>query len=130
MQLKNPTLPDTSTFKTCEKLFQRYEEKVNTIDVMASPIVTIENKDPLIHCIHFSGQPMLKQKTRSGFDCEIWAMLEDQTTFTYLTTEHQSPCTVNYSPSAIGKTVAYRFRWIDNLGNCGHWREIFNQTIE
>jgi hypothetical protein len=129
MQLKNPGSPDVPTFIIGEEVFQRCGDKVNTPDAMASPLVTIENKEPLLHCIHFSGQPMLNQRTRSGYGCEIWAMLEDQTTFTYLSTEHQSPYVVNYSPSAIGKTVSYRLRWIDNLGNGGPWSEILNQTI-
>lgn len=97
--------------------------------ITEAPEVKVSAAGGARHLIGFDGALMLNGHTRMGFACEIWAMLEDQTTFTYLTTEHQSPCTVNYSPSAIGKKVAYRFRWIDNLGNCGHWREIFNQTI-
>jgi hypothetical protein len=49
--------------------------------------------------------------------------------YPYLSTDYQSPCKVKYSPSAIGKTVAYRLRWTDNRGNCGAWSETHNVTI-
>jgi hypothetical protein len=95
-----------------------------------APAVSVSSIDGIQHLVRFDGLPMLNGKTRTCFSCEIWAMIDPSIGFTYLSTENQSPCTVNYSPSAIGKTVAYRLRWIDNLGNCGPWSEIYNQTIE
>jgi hypothetical protein len=128
--LKNSALSGISANKTGNDPFQSHLEDENPLNKMVCPMVKVDAKEPLLHEIYFSGQPMLNGKTRTCFSCEIWAMIDPSIGFTYLSTENQSPCTVNYSPSAIGKTVAYRLRWIDNLGNCGPWSEIYNQTIE
>jgi hypothetical protein len=97
--------------------------------ITEAPVVKVSTADSARHLIGFDGVMMLNGRTRSGYACEIWAILEDQTTFTYLSTENQSPCVVNYSPSVIGKTVAYRLRWIDNLGNTGSWSETISKEI-
>jgi hypothetical protein len=128
--LKNSDTSESSANKTRKGLFLSQQEINILEETVACPLVRVEAKELLLHLIHFSGQPMLNQKTRTGFSCEIWAMIDKTIGFTYLATENQSPSMVKYSSSAIGKTVAYRLRWTDKRGNGGSWSETHYVTIE
>lgn len=130
MQIKKSALSGLSTPKTGNDPVQSHSGDENSRNQLDCPLLTVVAKEPLLHSIYFAGQPMLNGKTRTGFSCEIWAMIDQTLRFTYLSTENQSPYPVKYSPLAIGKTVAYRLRWVNSEGETGPWSEPFLQTIE
>jgi hypothetical protein len=101
-----------------------------TSPITDAPAVSVSSIDGIQHLVRFDGLPMLNGKTRTGFSCEIWAMIDPSIGFTYLSTENQSPYPVKYSPLAKGKTVFYRLRWVNNNGETGPWSEAILQTIE
>ncbi len=96
---------------------------------MECATISIELTSYCKHILHFSGIKMLNGKTCCGYACEIWAMIDGQIGFTYLSTETHSPYTVCYSQSARGKTVAYRLRWVNKQGDVSPWSEMLKIII-
>jgi hypothetical protein len=111
-------------------IHQKQDEAYRKSLISNAPLVNMSSVNSLQHSISFDGAVMLNGKTRIGYACEIWAMFDDQSGFTYLSSETQSPCRISYSESAKNKTVAYSLRWINNRGETGPWSKPFLQTIE
>lgn len=127
-KLTSPTDSASADKANPIKLMEPYSDIVHQHSLVANaPAVKVCTIGNLQHSISFDGVVMLNNRTRSGYACELWAMLDEQTGFTYLSTETHSPCTVGYSEPARNKTVAYRLRWIGKQGETSPWSEA--QTI-
>lgn len=109
---------------------QNQYEVYSTSLISDAPFVSVCSTDSLQHSISFDGAVMMNGKTRIGYACEIRAMLDGQTGFTYLSSETHSPYSVCYGKSACGKTIAYRLRWINENGETGPWSEVLTIIIQ
>lgn len=59
---------------------------------------------------------------------EIWRKVggeppADDNDYTYVTTDTNSPHTIEYGLADVGKKVYYRFRWVNSKGQAGPWSD-------
>jgi hypothetical protein len=90
------------------------------------------NADTSTHQRHFlsveSSASSKKGKPDKVHGFEVWSKVggeppADETEWTYVNTATRSPMRIDYPMADVGKTVYYRFRWVNNRNQPGPWCE-------
>ncbi|MDR2120476.1 MAG: hypothetical protein LBP64_06345 [Tannerella sp.] len=99
------------------------------------PIAEINFATHLQHIIHVkTGTLTGRAKPSDAHSFEVWNKVggdqpKDDSEWSYVNTSTRSPLTVNYPLADVGKTVYYRFRWLNTRNQAGPWSEAIISAV-
>ena len=102
---------------------------------VSSPVGQIDFSTRQQHIIHFTDSATNgKAKPTGVHGCEIWVKIggeppKSESEYTYQGLDTKSPYTIDFPVADIGKTVYYRFRWVNKRGQPGPWSSTVSAVV-
>jgi hypothetical protein len=99
------------------------------------PVGEIDTSKHQQHSVHVkTGTLTGKSKPPKVHGFEVWRKVggappASDAEWVYVNLSSRSPLLINYPQTEVGKTVYYRFRWVNSRNQPGPWSEIRNAII-